>query len=194
MPLIETELDRAAWAKFFCEFDMTHGYWQLLLHEEIQECQSFVTPDGIFTPTRVLDGNFNANSHLHSGFMSAMPPDLKEKLLIWVDDLAIAVKDINDLLEYVTKLLDFCVAVNFKLHPIKCRLFKTSITWCRHHISADGVKLDPGHISGLETMAIPTIASELLQFTSAMQWVRPSILEFSAMIQPLSDSWNGLTI
>ena len=86
MPLIEAELDKASGAKFFCEVDLIHGYWQLLLHKESQECQSFVTPDGIFTPTRVLHGNANANSHLHAGFMSQMPSDLKEKLLIWVDD------------------------------------------------------------------------------------------------------------
>ena len=37
-------------------------------------------------------------------------------------------------------------------------------------------------------MATPTSASELLQFTSAMQWLRTSIPEFSVIIQPLLDA------
>lgn len=99
LPLIQADLEKAAGAKLFCELDMTHGYWQLLLHEKSQECQSFVTLDGLFTPTCVLNGNFNSNLHLHSGFMSKLTPDLKKKLLIWVDDLAIAGKDVDDVLE-----------------------------------------------------------------------------------------------
>lgn len=175
---IDAELDKAAGAQMFCEFDMTQGYWQLLLHKDSQESQSFVTPEGIYTLTRVLHGNLNTNSHLHAGLMCTMPPDLKEKLLVWVDDMAIAVKNVDDLLQYLTKLLDFCVSVNFKLHPIKCGLFKTLIVWCGRHISAEGVRFDSRHVSGLETTAIPTIASELLQFTSAMQWLRTSVPAF----------------
>lgn len=56
-----------------------------------------------------------------------MPPELKEKLLTWVDDLAITAKDVVDLLTHVRKLLDFRMEVDFKLHPVKCRLFQHSI-------------------------------------------------------------------
>lgn len=36
MPLTEAELDKASGAKRFSEFDMTHGSWQLRLHENGQ--------------------------------------------------------------------------------------------------------------------------------------------------------------
>lgn len=97
----------------FCEFDMTHGYWHLLLHVDSYECQSFVTADGIFTRNRVLHGNLNANPHQNSEFMSKILLESKDKLLIWVDSLAIAATDVKDPLKYITKLLDFCAEVNF---------------------------------------------------------------------------------
>ena len=103
MPLIEAELDKAAGAKIFCEFDMTHRYWQLILHEDDQECKSLVTIDGIYTAIRILHENLKANSHLHEGFMAKMPQYLKEKLL-WVEDLSVAAKDVDDLLEYICLL------------------------------------------------------------------------------------------
>lgn len=117
-----------------------------------------------------------------------MDSDHKEELLIWVGDLAITAKNIDELLEYVTKIQDFCEAVNFKLHPLKYQLFKNSISWCGRNICTDGVKYDPQHVSGLDNMAMPTLASKLFQFTSAMQWLRTSIPEFSVTIQPLLDA------
>lgn len=120
--------------------------------------------------------------------MSKMPSDLKEKLLIWVNDVAILAKNVDELLQYITKILDFLGTVNFKLHPSKCRLFKNSITWCGRNISAEGVRYDPRHVFGLESMATPTISSALLQFKYAMQWLRTSIPELSVIIQPLLDA------
>lgn len=54
MPLIENELARLHGATFFANLDLSHCYWQLPLAEDSQECQSFLTPDGVFTPMRVL--------------------------------------------------------------------------------------------------------------------------------------------
>lgn len=75
LPLIEVELDKAGGAKIFCKFDMTRGYWELLLHDDSHGFQSFITPDAIFTPTHVLLGNINANSHLQDAFISEIPLD-----------------------------------------------------------------------------------------------------------------------
>ena len=59
MPNLEHELSGLKDAMYFANFDMSHGYRQLLLALLSQECQSFITPDGIFTPTRVLHGTTN---------------------------------------------------------------------------------------------------------------------------------------
>lgn len=51
-----------------------------------------------------------------------------------------------------------------------------------------GFRYDPPHVSGLKIMATLTIATELLQFTFAMQWLRTSIPKSSAFIQLLLDA------
>lgn len=185
MPVLEMELTKASGCSHFAEFDMTHGYWQLLLHPSSQESQSFITPDGIYTPRRVLHGNLNANSHLHSGFMLHMTPELKQCILIWVDDMVIPAATIDDLLARTEMLLDLCSLLNFKLHPDKCRLYKREVTWCGRIISADGVRHNPRQIEGLESMDCPTTAAELLMFTSALQWMRSAIPDFSNLVAPL---------
>lgn len=124
MPHIKDKFDKAAEAKCFCNFDLTHGYWKLLIHEESQECQSFITPVGIPLLTRVLHGNLNANSHPHDGLISALASDLKDNLLIWLIDLAIAVKDDIGLLEYITKLLDFIRGGKFQITSHQMSLYQ----------------------------------------------------------------------
>ena len=76
MPVIDQELEKARNAKFFADFDLKHGYWQFLVHEDSQETQSLVTPNGIFGPRRLLHGNVNANSQLQSSINLHMSIDL----------------------------------------------------------------------------------------------------------------------
>lgn len=47
MPNLEHELSKASKSLYFDNFDLFNGYWQLPLAYESQECQSFVTLDGI---------------------------------------------------------------------------------------------------------------------------------------------------
>jgi hypothetical protein len=54
IPHLDYELNRVAGSSVFTTFDLSQGYWQLSLDAHSQECQSFITPDGVFTPTRVL--------------------------------------------------------------------------------------------------------------------------------------------
>jgi hypothetical protein len=58
------EIAAAEIARDSCDasIDLCHGYWQMLLDPASQECQNFVTPDGVFTPTRVLHGQKNTTS------------------------------------------------------------------------------------------------------------------------------------
>ena len=45
----------------FATIDLFHGYWQIPLDESSQECQIFITPDGVFTPTSLLQGQTNVS-------------------------------------------------------------------------------------------------------------------------------------
>jgi hypothetical protein len=74
MPHIESELYKVRGAMCFATFDLSSGYWQLKLDESSQECQPFITPDGIYTPTRVLHGTRNAVSHIQACIQGILEP------------------------------------------------------------------------------------------------------------------------
>jgi hypothetical protein len=53
MPGMEDVLASLAGSKYFATLDLMQGYWQLPLHKDLQRCQSIITPNGVYTPTRV---------------------------------------------------------------------------------------------------------------------------------------------
>lgn len=115
-------------------------------------------------------------------------PRTSKTLLIRVDSLAIATENSHKQLEYIARILEFGIAPNLKFHPSKCQYFNNSITPCGIIIYAESVRYNSRHVSGLENMKTPTIASKLLQFMSSMQWLRTSTPEYSVIKQSFLDA------
>ena len=187
MPNIEIELTTVAGSKFFAVFDFSHSYWQLLLAKQSQECQSFITPDGIFTPTRVLHGTTNAVAHLQSSIAGIIPDDLKPNILCWLDDILLHAPTVDKLLESIQSFFGMCAEYNLKLHPAKCTLFAKEIRWCGRLLSAEGIRYDPRRLEGLLTMKPPTNGANLQQFICALQWVKQGIPNFTELVAPLHE-------
>jgi hypothetical protein len=72
-------------------------YWKIPLHKDSQDCQSFITPDGVYTPIRVLNGTRVATQHLQSVLVFMMD-DIKSNIKVWLDDCLIYTKTEDDLL------------------------------------------------------------------------------------------------
>jgi cytochrome c-type biogenesis protein CcmE len=61
------------------------GNRQISLHKDSQNCQYFITPYGLYTPTRVLYGTSNATQHLQSVLL-VMINDIKRNIKALLDD------------------------------------------------------------------------------------------------------------
>ena len=67
----------------FAQIDLFHGSLQLSLDEESQEFQSFITPDGVYTPNRILQGQTNAAPFFQS-FIQQICKPFRENLFQWL--------------------------------------------------------------------------------------------------------------
>jgi hypothetical protein len=59
---VESCSHRLAASTCHASTDFSKCYWQLALNEDAQECQSFVAPDGVYPPRRVLHGQVSATA------------------------------------------------------------------------------------------------------------------------------------
>jgi hypothetical protein len=96
MKNLESCTHRLAASACYASADFSKCYWQLALDEDSQECQSFVAPDGVYPPRRVLHGQVNATACAQAA-VRIMFQDLADKLLSWLDDLLLHGRDVDGL-------------------------------------------------------------------------------------------------
>lgn len=132
-----------------------------------------------------MRGTTNAVSYLLSSLAAALPRELEEMMLKWLDDILLHASDMDDFLEGLERFLKFCLEHNLRLHPKKCTLFTKSVKWCGRIISEEGVTFNPRGKEALLQMQPPTKGGQLQQFVCALQWIKASIPEFAQLIEPL---------
>ena len=81
MPNVECELQNLSRYKNFASLELSHDFYKLSVAQNSEECQSFVTQDGIFTPTRVLHGTINAARYLQAAMEGMIADGLSEDKL-----------------------------------------------------------------------------------------------------------------
>ena len=183
MPNMDTVLSNVRKSTCFASLDFCHGFWQLPLASQSQECQSFICPDGVFTPTRVLHGQVNAVAYFQSSIQNVFMP-LRDALLQWLDDILAHACSASELMDTLETFFSLCRLHGLKLHSRKCRFFLREVNWCGRLISQNGVRLDPRRLKALLAISQPT--TELQQFVCAANWMRTAIPRFNELIEPLS--------
>jgi Reverse transcriptase (RNA-dependent DNA polymerase) len=166
MPNLQDKLHDLHGSEVFATLDFCQGYWQIPLHKYSQDCQSFITPDGVYTPTRVLNGARNATRHLQS-VLVAMMDDIKRNINVWLNDCPLHTKTEDDLLATLNFFFKKCQEHGLELHASKCVLFATTVRYCARLITKDGVRFDPKNIKALRTMHEPHNSADLVQYVAA---------------------------
>lgn len=127
MTNLEVELTKTSTSRFYDVFDLSHGYWKFSPHEYLQNCQSFVTPNGIYTPTRLLHGTNNAVTYLQSTLAAILAASIFHNILYWIEDIMCHAATITELFQTTSKMLGLLDNHNLKRHPDRCDLFFTEI-------------------------------------------------------------------
>jgi RNase H-like domain found in reverse transcriptase len=184
MPNLQDELHDLHGSEVFATLDFSQGYWQTPLHKDSQDCQSFITPDKVYTPTRVLHETRNATQHLQSVLVFMMD-DIKSNIKVWLDDCLLHTKAEDDLLATLNFFFKKCQEHGLKLHASKCVLFASTGRYCGNLITKDGGRFDPKNMEALQTMQEPQIGADLVQYVAAVNWMRSAIPNYSKRVAPL---------
>lgn len=78
MSILEEELTGTTGSRHYALLDFSNSHWQLPLHQASQACQSFLTPDVTYPPTKILHGTTNAIMFLQSTLVDYMPDDVRQ--------------------------------------------------------------------------------------------------------------------
>jgi len=184
MPNIDSEAGDFRQAKYFAQIDFTSGYWQLPLDKESQVHHSFVTPQGIYAPTRILQGGRNAPIH----FQRAVEPcfhHLRKSLKAWLDDFILFSGSEEEYLKLLVQFLETCRKYGLKVHIIKSTFFCMKVRWIGRIWDSDGFRYDPRNAEALSKLDNPKNAAELSQVLNCLQWMSQAIPKFAERAYPL---------
>ena len=186
MPNIDAEVSDFAGCQCFAQLDFVSGYWQLPLHPKSMPLCCVVTPDGIFSSRRVLQGLTNAVSY----FQRTVEPlfsELRDSMKAWLDDFSLYAKTEKDLLDSLEIFLKICHEKGLYLSAKKCNLYTKELKWCGRIFSENGYRMDPSRISGLKDMEVPQNAGELCEFVHCCRWMYMALPLFSQRVSLLNN-------
>ena len=188
IPTITEVFDTLADSKpqIFSLIDARSGFHQVPLCPSTAEKASFITHQGVFTPTRLQFGLKNSPMCFQN-LMSKVLKDLNWKIaLVYIDDILIFSKHFDEHLHHLDQVFQNLRAANLKIHPGKCRFAVQEIVYLAHRINSFGIKIDDSKYQAIETYPVPKNVKNVRAFLGMAQFYRRYIKSFATIALPLN--------
>ena len=187
LPRINDCLDAMASASLFSTFDLRSSYHQVEVALQDRDKTTFICPRGMYRYKTMPFGLCNAPSTFQRLMDVALSGLHLEVCLVYLDDIIIFSKSVDEHLERLVRVLDRLRSAKLKLKPEKCSLFQKSISFLGHVISAEGVATDPAKIKAVSEWPVPTSVKEVRSFLGLAGYYRRFVKAYASIAAPLHD-------
>jgi len=106
--------------------------------------------------------------------------------MVYLDDIVIFGCTQREVLERLKSVLDRLREVGLKVKPSKCELFKTSIKFLEHLVSADGIDPLPEKTETIRNWPVPHCVRDVRAFVGLASYYRRFVRGFATVAEPLS--------
>ena len=184
LPTIDGLLQQMSGSKVFSTLDMLSGFWQMPLLEEHKERTAMTT---------TLFGSFEWNvlpmgcKNAPSIFQRNMSELLREFDFVscYIDDIIIHSKTTEEHVQHVRAVMQRLREGNMYVKNSKAKLFRTSVNFLGHLLSADGVAPQTQKIEAVAQWPAPKNVTEVRSFLGLASFYRKFVSQFAAIATPL---------
>lgn len=186
LPHINELLDSLGGAMIFSTLDAASGYWQVPLNEDSIEKTGFITKYGTYEFLVMPFGLCTASDTYQKMMSSLMAPYIGRFVFVFIDDIIVYSKDINEHLTHLKTVFEVCNAANLRLKRSKCHFACKSVEYLGHVVSADGVLPTTHNVSKLINMKTPECVSEVRSLLGTTNYYRRYIPNYAALMRPIT--------
>ena len=178
--------------RYFSTLDMRIGYYQVQLEKQDKPKTAFTAvPPGFYEFNVLPFGLCNAPSTFQRLVERCMGELNMKEIFAFLDDLMIPGRDFEEQLDRLRLVLMKLRLHSLKLSREKCRFFQTRVSYCRHVVSAEGVKTDPSEISRIKDRPVPKNVRDVREFVRFAGYYRQFVKDFSKIARPLNELLCG---
>ena len=191
LPRIEETLEALGGATYFSSLDLAHGYFQVRMDPGSVEKTAFRVPWGLYEFLRMPQGLTNSPSTFQRT-MEFILGDLNlSQIILYLDDILIFSTTMEEHLERLDCVLTRLNRFGLKVKGKKCQLFRDSVNYLGHVVSASGVAVDQEKIEKVRDWPVPNTSTEVSSFLGLASYYRRFVPGFSKIAGPLHEVTGG---
>ena len=175
LPRISECYDALSGNKFFSQYDLNSGFWQIEIAPEDRHKTAFLTRHGLFQYARMPFGLCNAPATFQRAMQHVLKGLLWKDALAFMDDVMSLGVDFGHALTNIRKVLERFREHGLKLKPRKCAFLQTEVIFLGHKVSEDGIAVNPEHIEAIAKWKIPKTKQQVESFLGYVNYHRDHI-------------------
>ena len=184
LPRIQDCLDAVAGSTLFSTFDLTSGYYQIPLKEDIPK-SAFVCKYGHFEMTWMPFGLKYAASTFQRTMELALQGLQWTTCLIYIDDVIVFGRNFEEHIRRVEEVFQRLKLAGLELKPEKCDMLQSEMVFPGHVVTAEGTKPNPTKITKILGWPKPKTAKQVKQLVAMGSYYRRYIKNFATLVRPM---------
>lgn len=187
LPRIDDCFDSLRGANWFCTLDLRSGYWQIPMARESIEKTAFVTKYGLFEFLVMPFGLTNAPATFERLMERVLNGLQWTQCLVYIDDIIVFGTTFRETLEHLVNVFERLKDAKLTCKSKKCELFRRSVKFLGHVVSADGLKCDPDKVKAVAEWPVPRTVRDVRSFLGLASYYRKFIPHFADIASSLAD-------
>jgi len=186
LPRIDDLFDQLQGATVFLKIDLRSGYHQLKIRESDIPKSAFRTRYGHFEFCVMPFGLTNAPAAFMDLMNRVFRPYLDKFVIIFIDDILIYSKSDDEHSHHLRIALNILRENQLYAKFSKCEFWLREVSFLGHHISKEGIYIDPVKIQAILDWERPKNVTEIRSFLGLAGYYRRFVKEFLLLASSLT--------